>query len=221
MTRSKRLPSSTIRASSALACGTVRGKPSMMKPGSQSGCRRRLRIMPIMMSSETYWPAARMGWALSPSSVPFAISARSMSPVAICGIRKYARSTLACVPLPEPGAPYSKRFTPYPSPLPMNGKGPSSFSALSLDESPVLTHHKLGLELLHRVERDADHDQDGGASEVHLLLVDSRDPGRGDRQDHRDEAEEDRADEGDAVHHRLQVVGRRPSGANAWDEARV
>ena len=46
----------------------------MMNPGLQSGRVRRLRTMPIMMSSETYFPAARMGCACLPRSVPAAIS---------------------------------------------------------------------------------------------------------------------------------------------------
>ncbi len=82
----------------------------MMKPGSQSGSPRRLRIMPIMISSETYLPAARMGCAWRPSSVPAAISARSMSPVAMCGMPNFERSMLAWVPFPDPGAPYSSKF---------------------------------------------------------------------------------------------------------------
>src|SRR5690348_7574412 len=132
-----------------------------------------------------------------------------MSPVAICGMPKWARSTFACVPLPEPGAPYRRRFNrtapPAASPPPPHCVGRTT-SPSSLDEASVLAHDQLRLQLLHGVERDAHDDQDRGAAEVHLLVRDARDLRRADRQDHRDEAEEDRADERDAIHHGLQVI---------------
>src|SRR5205807_9400682 len=121
----------------------------------------RWRTMPIMMSSETYWPAARIGWALRPSSVPAWISARSMSPVAMCGMPKWSRSMLAWVPLPLPGAPYRSKFTPLSLTLSPAGRGKTA----SFDEASVLAHHELRLQLLHRVERDADHEEDRGAAE--------------------------------------------------------
>src|SRR2546427_5176518 len=223
MTRSKRLLSSAIRSSSAPACGTVRGKPSMMTPGAQSGRLRRLRTMSIMIPSDTYWPAARIGWALRPSSVPAWISALSMSPVAMCGMPKCERSMLAWVPLPLPGAPYRSRFTQPLRPFgpPPHTVGRSCLQRKSLDEAAVLTHHQLRLQLLHRVEGDAHDDQDRSASEIHLLLVDARDLRRRDGQDDRDEPEEDRAHESDPVHHRLQVVRGGTSRADARDEARI
>ncbi len=135
----------------------------MMNPGLQSGRVRRLRTMPIMMSSETYLPAARMGCACLPRSVPAAISARSMSPVAMWGMPNFSRSMFACVPLPLPGAPYSRRFTLGPSGpsghLPMNGE-----DLRSLDEPTVLAHHQLRLQLFHRVQGHADDDEDGRAT---------------------------------------------------------
>src|ERR1700739_2726425 len=91
----------------------------------------------------------------------------------------------------------------------------------SLDEASVLAHDQLGLQLLHGVERDADDDQDRRTAEVHLLVRNARDLGRGDGQDHGDEAKEARADEGDAVHHRLQIVRGGPPWTYAGDEARV
>ncbi len=44
-------------ASSALACATVRGKPSRMKPLAQSGSSMRSAMMPTTISSETRPPA--------------------------------------------------------------------------------------------------------------------------------------------------------------------
>src|SRR6202022_2797490 len=134
---------------------------------------------------ETYWPAARMGWAWRPSGVPAAISARSMSPVAMCGMPKRVRSMFACVPLPLPGAPYSSRFIPVPLGERARERG-ACRPSLSY-KAAVLAHHELRLQLLHGVQGDADDDQDRRPAEVHLLVGDARDLGRGDGRDHGDE----------------------------------
>src|SRR5205823_3632386 len=133
----------------------------------------------------------------------------------------FVRSMLAWVPLPDPGAPYRRRFMPQRTPLPMNGEGHSSFSNVSLDEAPVLAHHQLRLQLLHRVESDTDDDEDGGAPEIHRLLIDARDLRGGDRQDDGDEAQEDSADERDPIHHGLQVVRGGTSRADSRNEAGI
>src|SRR5438067_8799423 len=70
-----------------------------------------------------------------------------MSPVAMCGSAYSAAIRFACVPFPAPWGPKIKMFT-----------------AL-LEEALVAAHHHLRLHLPHRVERDADDDQHGGASE--------------------------------------------------------
>src|SRR5919198_669217 len=70
-----------------------------------------------------------------------------MSPVAMCGSPYSAAIRFACVPFPAPCGP-SK----------------STFTAL-LEEALVAAHHHLRLHLPHRVERDADHDQNRGAAE--------------------------------------------------------
>src|SRR5262245_30804759 len=91
-----------------------------------------------------------MGLMRTPISVSFAIAARSMSPVAMCGIPASAEMRLAWVPLPAPGGP---RMTM------------SSACACSLLQEPlVVTHHHLRLHLAHGVERDAHHDEDRGAT---------------------------------------------------------
>src|SRR6266852_4737804 len=189
-----------MRTSSASACGTVRGKPSMMNPPTESGCRTRLRIMPIMMSSGTYWPAARMGWAWRPRGVPDWISARSMSPVAMCGMPKRDRNMFAWVPLPLPGAPYSNRFIVHPHPARCGFRPPhiGGRRLFSPDEAAVLAHDQL-----------------------RLLVRNARDLGGGDGQDHGYEAEEARACERDPVHHRREVVRGRSPRTDAGDEARV
>ncbi len=55
--------------------------------------------------------AARIGSTWRPSSVPSAIAARNISPVETCGIPWSAESRCACVPLPEPCGPSTRRFT--------------------------------------------------------------------------------------------------------------
>src|SRR2546430_15137151 len=70
-----------------------------------------------------------------------------MSPVAMCGSSYSAAIRFACVPFPAPCGPSSNTFTGL------------------LEEALVATHHHLRLHLPHRVERDADHDQDRGAAE--------------------------------------------------------
>ena len=67
-------------ASSASACGTVRGKPSRMNPLAQSACFTRLASMAMITSSGTSLPLSMMDLARWPISEPAATSARSMSP---------------------------------------------------------------------------------------------------------------------------------------------
>src|SRR5205807_3879652 len=192
-----RWPMVSSMPSSASAWGTVRGKPASRNPPAQSVRVIRSRIISTMTSSGTSSPRFMNSRALRPSSVPRLTSSRRMSPVEIWGMPYSRVRKSACVPLPLPGGPNSNRFT------------------ASSDEAAVLAHDQLGFELLHGVERDADHDQDGGAPEVHLLLVDAGDPGGGDRQHDCDHAQEDRAREGDAVQHRIEVVRRRAARADA------
>src|SRR5262249_56515771 len=84
-----------------------------------------------------------------PSSVPPAMAARKMSPVAMCGMPYSFATRFACVPLPAPWAPRIMMF---------------STSAL-LQKALVGAHHHLRLHLAHGVERDTHHDDDRGASE--------------------------------------------------------
>src|SRR5579859_2980778 len=145
-----------------------------------------------------------IGWAWRPKGVPAATSARRMSPVAMCGMWNRACSISAWVPFPLPGGPYMSRFM---TELP--------------DEAAVLAHHQLRLQLFHGVQRDAHDDQDRRASQVHLVVRYARVLGRGDGQDHGDEAQERGARERDPIHHRGEVVGRRLARSYARDEARI
>ena len=70
-TASSRCPRSASSASSASACGTVRGKPSSTKPARRvrlAPCRS--RTSPIITSSGTSCPASICRRASSPSGVP-------------------------------------------------------------------------------------------------------------------------------------------------------
>jgi len=59
-----------------------------------------------------------------------------------------------------------------------------------VDEATIPAHHELRLQLLHGVQGDADHDEDRRPTQVHLLVRDAGDPGRGDGKDHGNEAQE-------------------------------
>ena len=100
-TASKWMPA----ASSASACGIVRGTPSRMKPFAQSARATRSRTMPMMTSSGTSLPASMKLLAFRPVSVPFLIASRRMLPVEMVGMFSFLLMISACVPFPAPGAP--------------------------------------------------------------------------------------------------------------------
>src|SRR5690606_20012861 len=76
-----------------------------MNPDLVSCRENRSLSMPSRMSSLTSSPRAITSLACRPSGEPAATSARSRSPVEICGTCRCSLSLAACVPLPEPGAP--------------------------------------------------------------------------------------------------------------------
>ena len=82
-----------------------------MKPRRQSGCSMRELRAALIRSSGTSPPAAMIDCVSSPSGVPAAISARSMSPVEMEGMalpcHSFSHSMMSrpCVPLPQPGGP--------------------------------------------------------------------------------------------------------------------
>mmetsp|Transcript_22516 Transcript_22516/g.51881 ORF Transcript_22516/g.51881 Transcript_22516/m.51881 type:complete len:204 (+) Transcript_22516:678-1289(+) len=103
-------PSDTSISSSFSACGTVRGKPSRIKPLLHSGAPMLSLMMPITISSETSPPASITAFAFCPISVPAATAARSRSPVARWHRAYFSLITGACVPLPQPGGPTRMMF---------------------------------------------------------------------------------------------------------------
>src|SRR6185295_7909325 len=114
---------------------------------------------------------------LRPSGLPCATASRSMSPVEIAGTPRREASTTACVPLPAPGGPSSTMFAPA-APPERCGSAASATDQTFLHEAFVVAHHELALDLLDRVHRDADHDEQRGAAEVELDPHALGDPGR-------------------------------------------
>src|SRR5215471_3085794 len=113
---------------------------------------------------------------------------RSKSPLATCGTWYFSAIRRACVPLPAPTGPSRTRS-----------------SGLSANEAPVVAHDQLRFELTHRIERDADDDQHGGAGNRQRLETGGRLHEIG--QDG-DNAEEQRTRDGDADQHVEKVLVR-------------
>src|SRR5690606_27211626 len=114
---------------------------------------------------------------------------RSMSPVARCGMFRYFRSRSDWVPLPAPGGPINTSrivssgllesaveilgLAAILSPemrevgrkrAPHEG-GPAERRNVKLFEQPlVVPHHQMRVDLLNKVERDADRDQETSAT---------------------------------------------------------
>src|SRR5512143_454879 len=110
-------------------------------------------MMPIIRSSGTSPPAAMIGAAFLPSSVPSATASRRMSPVEMCGTPWRAASCLACVPFPLPGGPMKMSFTT------SSLLSSAAADAPALHEAVVVPHDQLRLDLLDRVHGHADDDQ--------------------------------------------------------------
>src|SRR5262252_6325312 len=158
-------------------------------------------------------------FALAPSGVYDWMAARSMSPVAMCGILKTAESRTACVPLPAPGGPNSRRFS-----LNLASDGAGAAGATATDarsarsgEPLVIAGDEVGFDLLDCIERDTNHDHESGATEVerHLHLFVQQ------RRQHADGRDVHGAAEGDAGQDLVDVGGGSPTGPDAGDEAAV
>src|SRR5690606_31843767 len=131
-----------------------------------------------------------------PRSDPLARSARIMSPVEICGTPSVSTRSLAWVPLPAPGGP--KRITSISAP-----PTPDPRSART-GETLVVARDEVRLDLLDRVERDADHDHDRGAAEVERHAEERLERVR----DHAHRCDVRGPAHRDASHHAVDVVGR-------------
>src|SRR3954469_21084263 len=208
-TTSSGVPASSSRSLKVFACGTLRGKPSSRKPLRASSSSSRDSTMPIVISSGTRSPASMNFFACCPSSVPWLTFARKMSPVEIFGIPRCAEMNWACVPLPAPGGPTRTRRITAP-PL--------------AEEALVVAQHQLALDLLRRIESDADEDEHRGAAEREGLTgagtASWQERERDDRQ-HRDRRQVERAGQGEARQDVLEVLRRRSARPDAGDEAAV
>src|SRR4051812_5285416 len=162
--------------------------------------------MRLVSSSGTYSPASMNRLASTPSGVPCETLARKMSPVEIAGILKCSAMYFAWVPLPAPGGPMINRRT-------------RCYLASSAQESFVVALLELALDLFHRVEGDADHDQDRRAAEGEALV--RVDDDECDQRDQGDETEVERARQRDAGQDVGQVVLGRLARPDPGDEAAV
>src|SRR5437867_3083106 len=132
---------------------------------------------------------------------------RKRSPVERWTQPFWVTSAFAWVPLPTPGGP---RKTRSPTPLLSSGISP--------DEALVGPLQELGLELLHRLDHDADDDEDARAAEPEgLHLRDVADERRHDRHD----PQEERARDRDARHDARKELGGRAARTDAGDEPAV
>src|SRR5204862_521001 len=151
-------PRSASIRSSASACGTVRGKPSRIKPRAASGWAIRSAIMSMMMSSGTSFPASMIALTRWASGLSEATARRSMSPVASCTSPCFSSRRFACVPLPAPGGPSRIRFIPASSPAPPESR--------LLDQPLILMGQKVRVDLRYGVHRHADDDQQARAAKI-------------------------------------------------------
>src|SRR5215213_3194037 len=123
-----------------------------------------------------------------PRSVSVFAIVRRMSPVDTCGQPKRSCSICAWVPLPAPGAPSRMTILALPFVLTRAlrlalrarhataAKPPAARS----EEPVVVAHDELRLDLLHRVHRDADDDQEARAAELEVQPHAGGDPRRHD-----------------------------------------
>src|SRR6266705_2527802 len=222
------------------AWATVRGNPSRRKPSAASGLASLSSITSPTRPSGTSSPRSTIAATLRPRGEPYRIAARNNSPVEMCGRPVRREISAACVPLPTPGAPRSTSLAP----APLAALIPSPAAAAHprpLQEAVVMPHDELRLDLLHRVHRDADHDQERRPAEIELQAEPLRQEGRQpcverradererldvepadqDLGKERDHGEIDRADEGQARQDIVQIFRGPPPGADSGDEAAV
>src|SRR6184192_39100 len=208
----RRWPRSPSVVSTSSACAAVRGKPSKTAPSLASGFASSSWMRPRITVSGTSLPSSMNFFACVPSGVCAFTAARRMSPVVILGRLRRSAKILPWVPLPDPGAP--RRRT-------NKGSAPEPYAAAAAPASAaphepvVVPQQQVLLHLLDRVERHADHDQQGRAAEPERHVEDVRD----DDGQHRDDGEEDGAGQRDPRQHVVDVVGRGGAGFHTRNES--
>src|SRR5580765_9066987 len=151
--------------------------------------------------------------------------ARKMSPVEIAGMPRRTAIRAAWVPLPAPGGPRMIRRMSSPSRRSeRSSRVPRSAWAClpgvsSTEEPFVVPLLELGLDLLHRLQADADDDEDRGATEREVLV--GVDQFESNERNERDQCEIDRTGHSDPGEDVLKVLGGGSTGADTRDEAAV
>src|SRR5215210_6727725 len=125
-----------------------------------------------MVASSTSSPDAMIPFTFCPSAVPELTASRSISPVEIAGTPSWLASRVAWVPLPAPGGPsrtiLGRPLRAIPKLVAGSLSAPPTTDATLFHEPFVVAHHELAFDLLDRIHRHADHDEERGAAEVEL-----------------------------------------------------
>src|SRR5437660_10430138 len=208
----RRWPRSPSVVSTSSAWAAVRGKPSKTAPSFASGFASSSLMRLRITASGTSLPSSMYFFACRPSGVSALTAARRMSPVVILGRPRRSATILPWVPLPDPGAP-SRRTNKGSAPEP-HATGPAS-GPPAPHEAVIVPQQQVLLHLLDRVERHADHDQQGRAAEAERPLED----GRHDDGQHGDDREEDRTRQRDPRQHIVDGIGRGGARFHARDES--
>src|SRR6267378_6044076 len=169
--------------------------------------------MPRITESGTRSPRSMYALASFPLFVPSRTAARSTSPVAIFGIPSRFASLSACVPFPAPGGPSSTMIMIYTRRKEFGGApgglvSPAGLSTAEahpalLHEAVVLPEEQVLVDLGHRIERDADHDEQRRSPEAERHVDQVGDEYR----QQRDKSQKQRARKRYARHHVIYVLG--------------
>src|SRR5262245_20960890 len=133
-----------------------------MHPPSQSGRLKRDFTTSARMSSETSCPAACTFRTSKPKGSSLWAISRRMSPVATRGSLSLSASRCACVPLPAPCGPIKTVMSGIAA---LVTATPTKTAAPRTEETIIMAHDKLRFDLIHRIHRNADYDQQTGSPE--------------------------------------------------------
>src|ERR1700720_853076 len=158
-----------------------------MNPGSQSGSSILSATRSFTVASGTNARACSVFSTCSPNSSRLPPLSRSMSPVEMCGNPSTFFNSLACVPLPEPGAPkrirHSRLISTGSSGGGLNPAPPAADPSRPRSKALIVTHDQLCFDLIHSVHRDTDHDQQAGSAKVKIHAQTVQQPARESRVD--------------------------------------
>src|SRR4051812_46170366 len=141
-----------------------------------------------------------------------------MSPVEIFGTARWAAMNSAWVPLPAPGGPTSTSRTYIASlrreraPHVADARAPRP-RVPTTGGTLVVALHQLALDLLHRLQAHAHHDEHRRTTEREVLVLLLIEPDEEEVRQDRDHTEVERTRQGDPAEDEVQVVGGRLTGA--------